>query len=627
MNNAIIRSLFINLNNIVDVTQKSFSISYELYFLNRFSGIINIDSVLYFEIPILNQGEDERWILACDTLASSTSIKASSTGYITDTAYIFEDTGDPGEYNVRESSTIYINRKNVNLRNDGENILVFKLNNENNIVESALLSSKLNESLKDNYIELEPFIVLDGSFAGEIENTKSYIIKNIASVYLDCGVSEANKITLDQDSNNQASNYCLPTTSFKFTIGGKTSNNFSYRILNNDNNEQWSTIISNSSSTPFNNIVEETCAQIIYQKNNKIVWASNIINIMTSQSQSKILSFQGCRYYTTETFNGSINVMADDSKYIMLSARILMMPTKNDKSATLTFYQSNTDNSVTVSDEGMEIDNTSTKFAIFTREFSSAGIIILTIKVLSYEFTDIETDEIKYIPIDDEEGSYFTLSYSIEDTNIIKTIYIPRSSEIPYLFNVEPYGISAGMLSTGTPKNKKFEIAENYTSYFYGKTNIFPIGSIYLSVTDVNPGNYFVGTWIKWPGAQGRVLVGVNEDDTEKVYQEPGQTGGERRVTLTKNQMPKHRHKPHNAQMKVGNKMYDWKFANIVDRKCGKTFRRIPIKKDSSGTFYTHGAYNYQYLHTLSQTGSEGGSQSHENMPPFITCYIWLRID
>ena len=41
---------------------------------------------------------------------------------------------------------------------------------------------------------------------------------------------------------------------------------------------------------------------------------------------------------------------------------------------------------------------------------------------------------------------------------------------------------------------------------------IYPIGSIYLSLNDINPNKMFGGTWER---IKGKTLVGVDESDTD----------------------------------------------------------------------------------------------------------------
>ena len=74
-------------------------------------------------------------------------------------------------------------------------------------------------------------------------------------------------------------------------------------------------------------------------------------------------------------------------------------------------------------------------------------------------------------------------------------------------------------------------------------TSIYPVGSIYLSTTDTNPGTYLGGTWESY--GQGRTLVGAGEGtDTNGTRQSflAETTGGEYTHTLGIAEMPSHNH-------------------------------------------------------------------------------------
>lgn len=66
---------------------------------------------------------------------------------------------------------------------------------------------------------------------------------------------------------------------------------------------------------------------------------------------------------------------------------------------------------------------------------------------------------------------------------------------------------------------------------------MFPIGSVYITVTDTNPSTFLKGTWEQF--AQGRTLVGVGEgnDGTESQTFEAQTTGGEYRHLITKKEL------------------------------------------------------------------------------------------
>lgn len=113
---------------------------------------------------------------------------------------------------------------------------------------------------------------------------------------------------------------------------------------------------------------------------------------------------------------------------------------------------------------------------------------------------------------------------------------------------------------------------------------VYPVGSIYMSMNDVNPTNFFGGTWAR---IEGRFLLGASSSYTV------GSTGGEATHTLTVDEMPSHRH----------------------------TISRIS-KAVSSGTNYSRITSDGT---ELSYTNYTGGGEAHNNMPPYLTVYMWKR--
>lgn len=162
---------------------------------------------------------------------------------------------------------------------------------------------------------------------------------------------------------------------------------------------------------------------------------------------------------------------------------------------------------------------------------------------------------------------------------------------------------------------------------------VYPVGSIYMSVNNTNPGTLFGGTWEAW-GA-GRVPVGVNASDSD--FSTAGKTGGEKTHTLTTNEMPSHKHSG-------GNLTADWVNlqggANNIsgqDSTWGLSSTGIVSNwGDATGfygnskgttTKYKDGFYiNASHSHSISgETGPSGSSNAHNNMQPYITCYMWKR--
>lgn len=120
---------------------------------------------------------------------------------------------------------------------------------------------------------------------------------------------------------------------------------------------------------------------------------------------------------------------------------------------------------------------------------------------------------------------------------------------------------------------------------------LYPVGSIHMSVNSANPSTYFGGTWVSW-GA-GRVPVGVNASDSS--FSTVEKTGGEKTHTLTIDEIPSHSH-----------------YLVVTNYYVDPGTMEIAMDRDDVAS----GVYN---------TSDTGGGQSHNNLQPYITCYMWKR--
>lgn len=134
---------------------------------------------------------------------------------------------------------------------------------------------------------------------------------------------------------------------------------------------------------------------------------------------------------------------------------------------------------------------------------------------------------------------------------------------------------------------------KNWSSWKLANINaVYPVGSIYMSVNSTNPGTLFGGTWQR---IEGRFLLGASSTYGA------GSTGGEASHTLTTNEMPNH---VHDASNGVGSHF-------ITDgRESGYGSARL---SQGGGAF------------VLSGLMTTGGGWSHNNMPPYLSVYIWKR--
>ena len=120
---------------------------------------------------------------------------------------------------------------------------------------------------------------------------------------------------------------------------------------------------------------------------------------------------------------------------------------------------------------------------------------------------------------------------------------------------------------------------------------IYPIGSVYLSLIEINPTNLFGGTWEQ---IKDTFLLAAGDSYAA------GDTGGETEHTLTVDEMPSHNHYLKGASMAVS----DYFGGSTND-------------------------YGITHNGTAQQTNDlthTGGDQPHNNMPPYLAIYMWKRI-
>lgn len=183
-----------------------------------------------------------------------------------------------------------------------------------------------------------------------------------------------------------------------------------------------------------------------------------------------------------------------------------------------------------------------------------------------------------------------------------------------------------------TSKNNKFSLDSNgnlvvnsITTVQNPTTNtgicdlVYPVGSIYMSINATSPSTLFGGSWEQ---LKDKFLLGAGDTYTA------GSTGGESSHTLTTNELPSHNHNfsqtsctnPGNHTHVVG-----------VDKDGGAGSNRYTVHITSNNTASGQqlspisgaaGSHTHTIGGTISNTGS---GQAHNNMPPYVTVYIWKR--
>lgn len=136
----------------------------------------------------------------------------------------------------------------------------------------------------------------------------------------------------------------------------------------------------------------------------------------------------------------------------------------------------------------------------------------------------------------------------------------------------------------------------------------YPVGSIYMSVNNTDPGTLFGGTWVRV--SQGRTIIGAGQ---------PQQNNNTALGTLSSDQLTWNFHSE-----TMGGEYYHQ-----------LTIQEIPSHSHRTGISPDQGfrvsdrsvndTANVFFSQTFNDTGSTGGNGGHNNIQPYYVVYIWKR--
>lgn len=137
------------------------------------------------------------------------------------------------------------------------------------------------------------------------------------------------------------------------------------------------------------------------------------------------------------------------------------------------------------------------------------------------------------------------------------------------------------------------------------KSAMYPVGSVYITYNNVNPGTFLGGTWVRF--GEGRTLVGegTGNDGSTSMSFTANSTGGEYKHKLTVDEMPNHKHAVY-IQNTTSNPQVNapkWTVA------LPNSWKQYASDTKLFGP----------------STGNVGGDASHNNIQPYITVYFWRR--
>ena len=182
----------------------------------------------------------------------------------------------------------------------------------------------------------------------------------------------------------------------------------------------------------------------------------------------------------------------------------------------------------------------------------------------------------------------------------------------------------------------------------YWKT-IYPVGSIYTTVSTSNPATLFGGTWERY--GVGRTLVGV--DTSQSDFKSVNKTGGAKSNSytprgsvsgtvgghkLTVSEMPSHNHTqaahdhepqwdPSNgfATFEIGSDKVGTNVGFLIGNGTGRTYwaNYAPKTKTATPTINStggNGSHNHGFTGSFS-----GTAQAVSTLQPYVTVYFWRR--
>lgn len=146
----------------------------------------------------------------------------------------------------------------------------------------------------------------------------------------------------------------------------------------------------------------------------------------------------------------------------------------------------------------------------------------------------------------------------------------------------------------------------------------WPLNSIFITTDSANPNTLLTGgDGSVWEKIQNRFLLGSGSKNV-------GVTGGEETVTLTINQIPSHTHNASTNTTGRHNHSYHTAPHSFAEQDQSQEAIISP-SYGSSNAVTKETYYNGDHSHTVT-VNATGGSQSHNNMPPYLVVNIWKRV-
>lgn len=196
-------------------------------------------------------------------------------------------------------------------------------------------------------------------------------------------------------------------------------------------------------------------------------------------------------------------------------------------------------------------------------------------------------------------------------------------------------GIEANDAVTVGQLNKKLSSALDQLNRLAGQ--LYPVGSIYMNVNNVEPSSIFGGSWERMPS--GRMLVNSGDDFNL------GQIGGEKEHRLTEDELASHSHDVNNingnttstaklvgkfsSSIRPNGDITDVPYRDGFGIVSKESEYRIHAKDGGDSSPGRNYVIDASHNHTINLNINmlpSGKNQPHNNMPPYIVVNMWKRI-
>lgn len=174
-----------------------------------------------------------------------------------------------------------------------------------------------------------------------------------------------------------------------------------------------------------------------------------------------------------------------------------------------------------------------------------------------------------------------------------------------------------------TPKNGKLLDSADTGLKALIADMVYPVGSYYMSNISTNPSE-ILGMGV-WEQVKGKVIVGVDEDDTD--FASAGLTGGEKTHKLTIAEMPSHTHIQNSHNHTQNSHSHPANNPTLMGQNGNTKYGEggYNIMGTISAKSWTTGATTATNNAATATNQNTGGDGEHNNLQPFQTAYIWLR--